>query len=81
MYVGMRNFHPQHGHTYALAGNSRLDGQCDLAGKSPKAVVCGLVEVEDIVVLNILGDDKGMPFSEGVNIQKGVELIVLRHFP
>ena len=79
--VGVGNFHPEHRNADALAGHRGLQGRRHLAGKSPQAGVGTFVKMEDVVVLHIARNDQGVAFGEGVNVQKGVELIVLRHFP
>ena len=75
--VRMGHFHAEHGHAYALAGHGGLDGQRDLAREGPQALISLLVQMEDIVVLHIFGNDEGMARSERANVEERIEIVAL----
>lgn len=79
MNVSVRHFHSEHADSHTLARHGGLDGDRHLAGKRPQPFVGLLVQMEDVVILNVLRNDKSMPFRKRAYVQKGVELIVLGH--
>ena len=70
MDVGVRHFHAEHGDPDALAGHCGLERCRDLAGEVPQSPVGRFVEVEDVVVLDILGDYKGVALASGLMSRK-----------
>ena len=81
MDVGVGHFHAQDGDPDPLAGNRRLERDGDLAGESPEAGVGLLVQVEDVIVLHLLGNHEGMPLGKGVDVEEGIEVFALGDLP
>ena len=79
--VGVRHLHAKHGNTYPLAGNGGLDGHGHLAGKGPQTCIHILIQMEDIIVFNVLGDDQGVSGSERVYVKERVVMLVLGNLP
>ena len=80
MDVGMGNLHAENGHTDPLAGNSLTEGDGHLAGEGRQTGIGLLVQMEDIVILDMLGDDEGMALGQRSDVQEGIEVFVLRTF-
>ena len=78
--MSVRDFHPEHRNPYALARDGGLHSDSHLAGKSPELPVEFRLQIENVIVLDVLGDYQSMALCKRVNIQKGVEPVVLRHF-
>ena len=79
MNVGMRDLHSENSHAYPLARHCCLDGKSYFACKRPKTFVNVLIQIEDIVILNVLWDYKGMTLRQWIDIKKSVELVILRY--
>ena len=74
--VGVVHFKSEHSHAYLAAGKCLLDGGGDALGKDDHAGEFFVGEVEEIVYF-AFGHYKGMALGKGVDVKKGVELVVL----
>ena len=61
MDMRMRHFHAEYRHAYPLARYGVFHRDGHLAGEIPQAGICLLIKMEDIVILQMLGDDQGVP--------------------
>ena len=78
--MSVRNFHSQNCNTDSLARHCCLQSLSDLARKCTKAHISSLIKVEDIIILYILRDHESVSLCHRSDIQKGVEIIISRHF-
>ena len=74
--VGVVDFKPEHCHAYFAAGVCLTDGGGDTLGKDNHAGEFVVGEVEEIVYF-ALGHYEGVTLGKGVDVEKGVELVVL----
>ena len=77
MYVSVRYFQSQHADTYTLARDSGLHGQCHFLRKLTKSEISLVVQVENIVVLHIFRNDKGMSLYQRIDVQKSIVIFIL----
>ena len=74
--VGVRNFESQYGHAHFAAGNGAAHGACHACGEDVERGEFLVVEVEDVVDF-AAGNDEGVALGHGVDVEKGVEALVL----
>ena len=79
--MGVRNFHSKHGNSHPLARNCLLEGYGNFAGKGPESFVGVRIQIEDIVVFRMLGNDEGMAEGNRADVEEGVVVFVLCDFP
>ena len=72
MYVGVRNFHPEHSHAHPLAGHGILQGHSHFLREGPESCVAVVVQIENVVVFNILGDDESVSLYHRVDVEEGI---------
>ena len=71
--VSMRHFESDDRHSDLGAGHNTAERCGHMLGENVHLGQCGVVEVEDVVHF-LAGDDKGVSFGEGIDVEEGIEL-------
>ena len=74
--VSVVHFESEHGHAYLSAGESCAQRFCHLFGEDYHVGEVVVVEVEEVVHL-LLGHNQRVALCQRVDVEKGVELVVL----
>ena len=77
MDMGVGHLHTEHGDAHPLAGHGGLQGLCYLAGKNPQALIGSLIQIEDLVVLAVLGNHQCVAQRERADIQESIVILAL----
>lgn len=79
VYVGVRDFEADDGHAYAFAGDSFFEGFGHFLGEYVQVGEFLVAEVEDVAFFSFR-HHKRVAFSDWVDVQKSIVLIVFRYF-
>ena len=74
----VRDFHAQDSDAHPLARDGLADGDGDFAGELRQALIGLFVQVENVVVLHMLGNHEGVALGHRGDVQESVEVFALR---
>lgn len=79
MDMGMRHLKSDDSHADAFARDGLFDGESHVFGEHHHLTELLVIDIEKVVRF-LFRDDEGMPFGEGVDIEKGKKLVILSDF-